>query len=106
MTLASLDSTTIQVCWEKIPYFPTLDGYEVLYKPFNQTSVSEVVTLTNANVSSVIIRALEPYKTYCVTVAGKTIAGLGRRSLPETLQPTNYTSKYHCRNFSNRSVFK
>ena len=103
MTLASLDSTTIQVCWEKIPYFPTLDGYEVLYKPFNQTSVSEVVTLTNANVSSVIIRALEPYKTYSVTVAGKTIAGLGRRSLPETLQPTNYTSKYHCRNFSNRA---
>lgn len=103
MTLVSLDATTIQVCWEKIPYFPTLDGYEVLYKPFNQTSVSEVVTLTNANVSSVIIRALEPYKTYSVTVAGKTIAGLGRRSLPETLQPTNYTSKYHCRNFSNRA---
>ena len=96
VTLASLDSTTIQVCWEKIPYFPTLDGYEVLYKPFNQINVSELVTLTNANVSSVIIRVLEPYQTYSVTVVGKTIAGFGQRSLPEIFQPTNYTSKYHC----------
>ena len=96
VTLASLDSTTIQVCWEKIPYFPTLDGYEVLYKPFNQINVSELVTLTNANVSFVIIRVLEPYQTYRVTVVGKTIAGLGQRSLPEIFQPTNYTSKYHC----------
>ena len=96
VTLASLDSTTIQVCWEKIPYFPTLNGYEVLYKPLNQTNVNELVTLTNAEMSSVIIRVLEPYQTYSVTVAGKTIAGLGQRSIPETLQPTNYTSKYHC----------
>lgn len=96
VTLASLDSTTIQVCWEKIPYFPTLNGYEVLYKPLNQTNVNELVTLTNAEMSSVIIRVLEPYQTYSVTVAGKTIAGLGQRSIPETLQPTNYTGKYHC----------
>ena len=101
VTLASLDSTTIQVCWEKIPYFPTLDGYEVLYKPFNQTNVNELVTLTNAEVSSVTIRVLEPYQTYSVTVAGKTIAGLGQRSIPETLQPTNYTGKCHWWNFSN-----
>ena len=103
VTLASLDSTTIQVCWEKIPYFPTLNGYEVLYKPLNQTNVNELVTLTNAEVSSVIIRVLEPYQTCSVTVAGKTIAGLGHRSIPETLQPKNYTSKYHCWNFSNRA---
>ena len=103
VTLASLDATTIQVCWEKIPYFPTLDGYEVVYKPFNQTNVSELVTLTNADMSFVIIRVLEPYQTYSVTVAGKTIAGLGQHSIPETLQPTNYTSKYHCWNFSNRA---
>ena len=95
VVLTSLDSTTIQICWEKIPYFPTLEEYEVRHQPFGQTNTSVVVTTTDGNSTSATISALNSSLVYTVIVAGKTLDGIGPFSSPVNLQPTKYTCKYN-----------
>ena len=98
--LTSIDSTTIQVCWDIIPYFPNLEEYEVRYMPSGQTNTSAMITATNANATSAILNALSSPIIYTVSVAGKTQDGLGPFSSPETMQPTNYTGM--CNRYKNR----
>lgn len=100
MKLTSIDSTTIQVCWDIIPHFPNLEEYEVRYMSSGQTNTSVMITATNANATSAFLNALNSSIIYTVSVAGKTQGSLRPFSSPETMQPTNYTGM--CNGYKHR----
>ena len=93
MTITSLDVTSVQVCWKKIPHFPTLEEYEVHYNSTGKGNASVIVTV--ANVTFAILTGLDSSRTYAVNVAGKTADGLGPLSSPVNVQPKNYISKWN-----------
>ena len=92
VTITSLDATSVQVCWKKIPHFPTLEEYELHYNSIGQGNASVIVTV--ANVTFAILTGLHSSLSYAVNVAGKTADGLGPLSSPVNVQPKNYTSKW------------
>lgn len=90
--VTSVDSTTLQVCWERIPHFPSLEEYEVHYTPFGQGNAS--VLSTRANITVATLTGLDPSLTYSVRVAGKTAEGLGPLSSLIAIQTSNFSSKW------------
>ena len=90
--VTSVDSTTLQVCWERIPHFPSLEEYEVHYTPFGQGNAS--VLSTRANITVATLTGLDPSLTYSVRVAGKTAEGLGPLSSPIAIKTSNFSSKW------------
>ena len=91
MTVRSLDATSIQVCWDKIPHYPTLDEYQVQYNPIGEVNVS--VSTTNANISFTTVFGLDSSLTYAFSVAGKSMDGVGPFSSSINVQPVNYTGE-------------
>ena len=89
--VTSVDSTTLQVCWERIPHFPSLEEYEVHYTPFGQGNASVLSTRANTVAT---LTGLDPSLTYSVRVAGKTAEGLGPLSSLIAIQTSNFSSKW------------
>ncbi|KAL9958730.1 hypothetical protein ACROYT_G035784 [Oculina patagonica] len=87
--VTSLDGTRIQVCWDKIPHFNTLEEYVVHYNSLRQANIS--VSTTDANTTSVTVFGLNSSFTYAFSVAGKSVDGVGPFTSPINVQPKNYT---------------
>lgn len=89
--VTSVDSTTLQVCWERIPHFPSLEEYEVHYTPFGQGMHRfyqlELTSPSRLNWSRPVPHLLCP-------LAGKTAEGLGSLSSPIAIQTSNFSSKW------------
>lgn len=71
---------SIEVWWDKIPFFPTILGYQVLYTPYAVEDLDFWLNKTVALTWSAELQSLKSSTMYAIRVAAYTNQGIGRLS--------------------------